>query len=204
MPRRPRDQTAGDVLHVTARGIDGFAFAADDFNRHEFASQLGSVVNHHALRVLAWCLMPNHYHLLLALDAPVGPAIASLNSQFARRFNRRHSRTGPVFGQRYHAAQVERDQHLAECVRYIVLNPVRAGLCIGPAHWRWSSYRASAGLDVTRVDLAEDWLRETFGSANRFRAFVRDGSEATDGARHPCFAAGCPAPASEMGPGASV
>jgi putative transposase len=177
MPRRLRHQTAGDVLHITARGVDGFAFARDENDRNEFACELAGVVHRHGLHVLACCLMPNHYHLLLALDAPVGPAMASLNSRFARRFNLRHERSGPVFGQRYHAARVERDQHLAESVRYIVLNPVRAGLCRGPANWRWSSYRASAGVERSPFALADDWLVETFGAnRNRFRAFVRDGA----------------------------
>ena len=169
--------TLGEVVHITARGADRRPFAQDEVDRDEFTIQLAGVAEHYGLDVVAWCLMPNHYHLLLGVyEPPVEQAIRSLNARVARRYNRRHERSGQVFGRRYHTEHVDRDTHLIECVRYIVLNPVRAGLCTGPALWRWSSYRASAGLEPAPSWLAEKWLVDVFSAdRNRFRAFVREG-----------------------------
>lgn len=104
-----------------------------------------------------------------------------LNSSYAQRANRRHRARGHLFGGRYQAILVEQEGHLLELARYIVLNPVRAGICARPEEWPWSSYRASAGLAAAPAFLASAWLLAQFGSeperAQRsYRDFVAAGT----------------------------
>jgi hypothetical protein len=103
-----------------------------------------------------------------------------LNGSHGSGFNSRHKLTGHVFEGRYHSVIVEREPQLLELVRYIALNPVRAGLCAAPEDWRWSSYRYTLGLDETPAFLAKDFLLECFGESPtrapaRLREFVRAG-----------------------------
>jgi len=94
----------------------------------------------------AYCLMPNHYHLLVETPlANLSQGMRQLNGAYTQAFNRRHNRTGHLLQGRYKAILVEKESHLLELARYIVLNPVRAKLVRHPRAWRWSSYRATAG-----------------------------------------------------------
>jgi REP-associated tyrosine transposase len=124
---------------------------------------LGDVLSSRGWIRHAYCLIPNHYHLLLEvpeLDLPRG--LHRLNGRYARRFNQRHGRVGHVFGGPYFAQPVRRDEHVIEACRYIVLNPVRAGLCAHPADWPWSSY------SETPTEL----VRKLLGDRTRYEAFV--------------------------------
>ena len=140
-----------------------------------------------AWQCLAYCLMGNHYHLLVRLTEPnLAAGMCLLNGVYAKRFNRRHGCRDHLFGRRYHAERVERDEHLRETVRYIALNPVRAGLCPAPRSWRWSSYRAAAGLEAPPRFLALDELYPFFADTSalarrRFVAFVADAPRAVPG-----------------------
>lgn len=130
---------------------------------------------------LGYCLMPNHYHLVLEMPAgDLSSGMQWLNGRYAQDFNQRHGVDGHLFQGRFYSGQVEGDGHLLELSRYLAWNPVVAGLCRRPQDWQWSSYRAVAGyarsapkfFDVRRV-------RELFGRSpqtarNRFRAFVDD------------------------------
>src|SRR5918994_456774 len=103
-----------------------------------------------------------------------------LNSAHANYFNRRHDHVGHLFQSRYAAELIERESHLLESCRYVVLNPVRAGLCRRPGRWQWSSYRATAGYVPSPEYLAADWVLGQFGNAPRRAAlryveFVADG-----------------------------
>ena len=98
--------------------------------------------------VLAYCLMPNHVHLVVDASVPeLSAAMHRINGLYAQRFNREHGYTGHLFQGRFHAKPISFESHLPGAIRYVVLNPVRAGLCRHPRHWRWSSYRACAGLE---------------------------------------------------------
>jgi putative transposase len=126
--------------------------------------------------------MGNHYHLLLETPRPnLARGMRELNGLYAQSFNRRHRRVGHLFQGRYKAILVERETHLLEACRYVVLNPERVRSGSWPYQsWRWSSYRASAGLAPAPSFLALDRLLEQFGlqrvrAQRAYRAFVRDG-----------------------------
>jgi putative transposase len=146
MARPLRIQFPGGLYHVTARGNGRQTLFADDIDRERFLIVLTQVVARYRLFCHAHCLMGNHYHLLLETpDANLSRAMRPLNGVYSQAFNRRHERPGHVLGGRYHAQVVDKDTYLREVCRYIVLNPVRAGLVAHPREWPWSSYGATAG-----------------------------------------------------------
>jgi putative transposase len=148
MPRRPRRELAGGIHHVTARGNNGDAIFRDSADRYRFLRLLGTTVAEFDWRCLTYCLMSNHYHLLVRTDTPtLGVGMGRLNGRYAQRFNLRHSRSGHLWGKRYHAVLVESGPHLLEVIRYIAHNPVRAGLCACADDWEWGGHRALAGLE---------------------------------------------------------
>jgi hypothetical protein len=124
--------------------------------------------------------MTNHYHLVIRnLEPNLSQAMHHVNGTYARSFNRRHGYEGHLFQRRFHAASIESDWHLLEACRYVVLNPVRAGLVPRPAEWRWSSYRATVTGREETAALALDELLGFFGrrpsqARKAFRAFVDD------------------------------
>lgn len=149
MPRPPRLQAAG-VYHITTHSIRGSIAFKTDRDRLFFLILLERVCQRCGWRVLAYCLMDTHYHLLV--DVPedtLSTAMQRLNGVYARWFNDAHGYTcqGHVFAARFYSGAIEGEGHLLETLRYIVLNPVRAGLCALPGGWRWSSHRAVAGAE---------------------------------------------------------
>ena len=132
----------------------------------------------------AYCLMGNHYHLLLqTLEASLSIVMRHLNGVYTQRFNRRHERCGHVLQGRFAAQLVDGDAYLREVCRYVVLNPVRAGLVAHPRDWRWSSFLATAGETTAPGFLSVDWVRRLSGARTqaeairRFVSFVEAGIE---------------------------
>jgi REP element-mobilizing transposase RayT len=159
MARPLRIQFPGGLYHVTARGNGRQALFADDTDRERFLIVLTRVVARYRLLCHAHCLMGNHYHLLLETpDANLSSAMRQLNGVYSQAFNRRHERPGHVLEGRFHAQVVDKDAYLREVCRYIVLNPVRAGLVAHPREWPWSSYRATAGDVPAPPFLTVDWV----------------------------------------------
>jgi REP element-mobilizing transposase RayT len=192
MGRQRRLEVAGGFFHVTARGNDRRRIFRDDLDHAAFVRMLGRTVERFEWRCHAYCLMPNHFHL--ALETPrtnLGSGMRHLNGSYAQRFNVRWERVGHVFQGRYRSVLVERESHLLEVVRYVVLNPVRAGLCDSPGTWPWSSFRATAGLEPTPTFLARDLTLAIFGrprplAEERYRRFVAEGHPArTNASRDP-------------------
>lgn len=146
MPRRSRLVLPGVPLHVTQRGIDRRPVFLDDadFAYYLLALRLASVEARCAVH--AYVLMTNHVHLLLTPADRDGPArlTRSLGTRYVRRFNRRHGRTGTLWEGRYRSATIASDRHLLACVRYIELNPQRAGIASDPGAYPWSSYGRNA------------------------------------------------------------
>jgi len=125
--------------------------------------------------------MPNHYHLLLETpEADLSAGMQEINSRHAMWFNWRYELDGHLFQGRFKSVHVETETHLLELARYVVLNPVRAGLCESPAQWVWSSYRPTLGIDPKPDLLTPDRILEPFGSSRdtarlRFATFVQEG-----------------------------
>jgi REP element-mobilizing transposase RayT len=146
MPRRARIEGAGHVHHVTGHSVPGADAFPDDAARRGFLTLLATAVAELQWHVLAYCLIPTHYHLLVQTDAPnLGVGMRRLHGRHAQVLNHRHGRAGPLWRDRFHSRIVASGEHLLRAAVYIDVNPVAAGLCWAPADWRWSSYRANAG-----------------------------------------------------------
>lgn len=142
MARPLRVELAGAVYHVTARGNERKAVFRDDRDRGMFLDRLGECRERFKLSILAYCLMNNHIHLAVQRGPlPLSRAMLALYSVYAQRFNRRHRRVGHLFQGRYKAFVVQDESYLLALLRYIHLNPVRAGLVDRPESYRWSSDR---------------------------------------------------------------
>ncbi|HEX5261579.1 MAG TPA: transposase [Gaiellales bacterium] len=164
MPRRLRDQPAGSIHHITARGSRRGTIFVDDDDRRAFIAALGECQRATGWTCMAFCLMTNHYHLLVELTAPrLSVGMQVLNTTHAVRFNRRHEGAGHVFDARFHSTLVDDTDYGQEVVRYIALNPVRAGLCDRPEQWPWSSYPAAAGLARAALGVTPDAALRWFG-----------------------------------------
>ncbi len=188
MARPLRVEFPGGIYHVTARGNGRQAIFEDDADRARFLAVLASVVERYHVLCHAYCLMGNHYHLLLETpEANLSRAMRQLNSVYSQGFSRRHRRPGHVLEGRFGARVVDGEAYLREVCRYVVLNPVRAGLVAHPGQWPWSSYRATVGEAPVPPYLTVDWvlaLGETTLRATaerRYRQFVEAGlAEAAD------------------------
>jgi len=166
MARPLRIEYAGAVYHVTARGNAGQEVFVDDNDGDFFLDVLSRAADRFNWLCHAYCLMPNHYHLLVeTVDPTLSRGMHYLNGVYAQRYNRRHERKGHLYQGRYKAILVQKDAHLLELVRYVALNPVRAGLAKRCEDWKWSSHRATAGLSPAPPFLVVDWVMAQFGGS---------------------------------------
>jgi REP element-mobilizing transposase RayT len=143
MARPPRLHVPGGLYHVIARGNDRrqIFHAARDYR--VYLRMLASGLQRADAACVAYCLMPNHLHLLLVVGAkPLSCLMQSVQLRYSQYFNRTHGHVGHCFQGRYLAILCDKDAYLLELVRYLHLNPVRSGLVKDPARWRWSSHRA--------------------------------------------------------------
>jgi len=182
MARPLRLQIAGEFFHVLARGNARQPIFLDDVDRTVFLETLDAVVNRWGLRCHAYCLMGNHYHLLLQPSEPnISSGLRQLNGVYGQAFNRRHGRVGHVFAGRFKGLLVGRDSYLVQITRYLALNPVRAGLVAMPAAWPWSHHRAMAGIAPPIPFLIRDEILKYFDAGDRaaaeegYRRFVELG-----------------------------
>lgn len=181
MARPLRIELAGGVYHVTSRGDRREMIYGDDADRRAWVDLFGEVCEQFNWRCHAWCQMGNHYHLVVeTAEANLSRGMRQLNGVYTQAVNRRHGRVGHVFQGRYKAILVEADAYLVELARYVVLNPVRAGLCKEAAERPWSSHRALLGRVEPPSWLATDWVLGQFGetrarAVGRYEDFVRAG-----------------------------
>lgn len=183
MARPLRLEFPGALYHLTSRGDgreDVFLTAAD---REAFLQVLAQVVDRFGWLCHAYCLMDNHYHLLVETpQANLSRGMRQLNGVYTQAFNRAHGRVGHVFQGRFKSILVEKEPHLLELARYVVLNPVRARSVRRGVDWPWGSYRATAGLEAAPSFLTVDWILGQFGRNRRkaqeaYRRFVAEGRE---------------------------
>lgn len=183
MARPLRVEYAGALYHITSRGNARQDIYRADEDRDEFLALLGQVCERYQWLCHAYCLMSNHYHLLIETGRPsLSKGMRQLNGVYTQFYNRRYNRVGHVFQGRYKAIMVERDSYLLELCRYIVLNPVRAQMVRSARDWPWSSYRATAGLSEAIPALTTDWVLGNFGKQKSramagYRVFVAEGKK---------------------------
>jgi putative transposase len=169
------------IYHVGSRGNNGEMMFCDDVDRVDWLRRFAKVAVKYRWVGWSYCLMGNHFHFLVQIPyGGLSRGMHELNTGYSTRTNKRHGRTGHLVRNRFYSSLVETDSHLLEVCRYIVLNPVRAGLCPSPADWHWSSYRATAGLELPHPFLTVDRVLALFGqrpAAARaaYRAFVGAG-----------------------------
>lgn len=196
MARPLRLEFPGAVYHVTTRGNAQQKIFRDEIDRAAFLEVYGQVSRRFNWRCYAYCLMTNHYHVVIETPEPnLSQGMRQLNGVYTQRFNRRHKRPGHVFQGRFKAILVERDSYLLELCRYVVLNPVRARLVRGAGDWPWSSYRATSGRVNPPPWLDANWVLEQFGrrradAQDKYRRFVSEGRGQTtiwEDLRHQIF-----------------
>ena len=181
MARPLRIEFPGAVYHVTSRGNARSDIFEDNTDRTLFLATLSQVVARYNWLCHAYCLMGNHYHLLIETpEGNLSDGMRQLNGVYTQAFNRVHHRDGHLFKGRYKSILVEKESYLSELARYIVLNPVRAGLTRQPEHFHWSSYLATLGKVKTPACLTTDWLLSNFSTdpiraRQQYRRFVADG-----------------------------
>ena len=183
MSRPLRLEFAHGLYHVTSRGDGREDIYLEDGDRELFLEVLSETVDRFNWVIHAYCLMSNHYHLLIETpDGNLSKGMRQLNGVYTQRFNRKHKRVGHVFQGRYKAIIVQKDSYLLELARYIVLNPVRAQMVRTARDWPWSSYRATADMAPSPAWLATDPILSTFGQRRSqavaaYRDFVAAGKK---------------------------
>jgi len=168
MARPLRIEYDGALYHVTSRGNDKKPIFKDDTDRNIFLDALHKVTQRYNWLCHAYCLMNNHYHLVIETpDGNLSKGMRQLNGVYTQLFNRRHNRVGHIFQGRYKAILIQKESHLLEVCRYVVLNPVRAKTVTGAKEWRWSSYSATCGRNKSHPCLTTDWLLGQFAKQKR-------------------------------------
>lgn len=182
MARPLRIEYDGAVYHVTSRGNERKAVFLDDTDRRIFLDILHKVNKRYNWLCHAYCLMTNHYHLLIETpDGNLSKGMRQINGVYTQGFNRRHKRSGHLFQGRYKSILIQKESHLLEVCRYVVLNPVRAKMTKAPEEWTWGSYRSTAGLDRPHPCLMTDWILGQFAQQRRtaktkYQEFVQSGT----------------------------
>ena len=176
MARDRRVIDPDSIYHVMCRGSDRRWIAADRFDFENLAGLLARVATRYRWQVFAWCLMPNHYHVVLRTSQPAfSRGFQVINQTHSIRTNRRHDRSAHLFRNRPHCLEVLSSAHLVAVIVYVVRNPIRAGLCSRAWEWPYSSYRATVGLSPAPRWLDVDFVLELYGGAALFSSTVHEG-----------------------------
>jgi putative transposase len=190
MPRRPRELFPGGNYHVFSRGNRKQEIFSDDRDYRLFLEIVRQVARRRDWSIFSFCLMPNHYHLLVQTsEGDLSRGMQAINGDYAKWFNDAHGFIGHLFQGRFGSVLVESDWHFLELTRYLALNPVRGGLCQRPADWPWSSYPILAegmSSDLLRRERVLSFFgRDPLRAKRAFRAFIEDGwARPTDLFRH--------------------
>lgn len=189
MARLPRLILPGQPHHVILRGNNRGAIFFNDLDREHLLATLGDVAAQYQVAIHAYVLMENHLHLLLTPQSPdaLSRMMQSLGRRYVGWFNARHHRSGTLWEGRFRAGLIEGERYLLACMRYIELNPVRAGLCSEPAQWPWSSAAHHLGLVrspvVTEHELYWSLGNTPFEREHAYREFIAQGVTAAEQVR---------------------
>lgn len=185
MARALRIERAGATYHVTSRGNRRQRIFEGDHDREHFLELLAEVSRRYGFMISTYVLMTNHFHLVLKTSqANLSQGMKWLNGTYASWYNRRHGTVGHLFGERYKGIHVQTEEYMRRLARYVILNPVRANIAPAPEEYRWSSYRATAGLETAPEWLATGELIPYYGDTDSWRetyvAFVAEGILTSD------------------------
>jgi putative transposase len=181
MSRPLRIEYVGAFYHVTSRGNRRKSIFRGEQDRTSFLEILYKITQRYHWRCHAYCLMDNHYHLVIETpEGNLSRGMRQLNGVYTMFFNRWHRTVGHVFQGRYKAILVEEDSYLLKVCRYVVLNPVRAGMAKRPEDWGWSSYQGTVGVNKPHPSLTIDGILRQMGQRIRnaqgnYRQFVKEG-----------------------------
>jgi len=183
MARPIRIEYPGAVYHITARGNAQEAIYQTDADRYRFLELLEEACKRYQWSVYAYCLMDNHYHLLVETrESTLSKGMRHINGVYTQWFNytRKQRRYGHVFQGRFKAILVDKESYLLELCRYVVLNPLRAKMVKQSIDYPWSSYRATIGYYETDEWLDKDWVLSQFGkqkkrAIEKYQSFIEDG-----------------------------
>jgi len=181
MARPLRIEYAGAIYHVTSRGDRREEIYLDEEDREIWLAVMAQVCERFNWRCHTWCMMDNHYHIVVeTIEGNLSKGMRQLNGVYTQKSNRRHQRVGHVFQGRFKAILVDRDNYLLELCRYVVLNPVRAGIVNDVVDWPWSSYRAMISQESVPAWLETDAVLSYFGKRRKsviakYIDFVRSG-----------------------------
>jgi REP element-mobilizing transposase RayT len=177
MAYQPRIEVPYGYYHVVTRGNNRQAIYVDDRDRERFLTLLGRVARRYGWLFHAYCLMGNHYHLVLQIaEAGLSRGMCELNTGHAITFNLRHGKVNHLFGRRFWSELITTDAYMLDACRYVLQNPIRAGICATCDEWKWSSYRATVGTAPAEPFLAVKATLDFVASGShdqvaRFRAY---------------------------------
>ncbi len=181
MARPLRVEYEGALYHVTSRGNEKKAIFKDETDRNIFLDTLHKVNTRYNWICHAYCLMDNHYHLVIETpEGNLSRGMRQLNGVYTQTFNKRHNRAGHILQGRYKAILIEKESHLLEVCRYVILNPLRAKAVKSIKGWKWSSYWATAGEGRPHPCLTTDWLLGQFAqkkwtAERKYKEFIEAG-----------------------------
>ena len=184
MARPLRIEFPGALYHITSRGNARQTIFFDEEDFTDFLTVLDQVAKRYHLLLHSYCLMPNHYHLLIETpEGNLARGMRQLNGTYTQHTNQRHQRVGHLFQGRYRSILIDKENYLLELSRYIALNPVRANLVEDPKDWPWSAYPQLIGFNPRIPCLSSDWILAQFAPERKaaikaYQAFVLSGMDA--------------------------
>jgi len=184
MARPLRIEFPGALYHITSRGNARQTIFFDEEDFTDFLTVLGQVTKRYQLLLHSYCLMHNHYHLLIETpEGNLARGMRQLNGTYTQHANQRHQRVGHILQGRYRSILIDKENYLLELSRYIALNPVRANLVEDPKDWPWSAYPQLIGFNQRIPCLSSDWILAQFAPERKaaikaYQAFVLSGMDA--------------------------
>ncbi len=173
MGRDPRTFDAHEIYHLTGHGVDSVPLFADEIDYQEFVLRLGRAVVFERWEVFAACLVGTHHHLIFRpTRGSVSDGMRLLHGGYSRAYNKRHRRRGALFESRFRVRTIRDHPHLLEAIRYVALNPVRAGLVASAADWPWSTYGQLVGTQPRWPFFDPLRVLAQFGSVEALRVYV--------------------------------